>query len=437
MQRLALGIALLLLLAGCGGSKHRSAQLIGLDTYMVGGDEFEGTALVRVRAKTLRPYGRRLLLGDGVTGAGVRSPDGKVLAFGGYNFGEILLVDLARLKQVAKVVVAGSGGRGGVEVRVEAWPRPDRLVAVATAEGAWRRPHPSRLVVVDPVRRRVVRRASLHGGAIASATVGDGTVALLVIPYRKGTPTLAVVRPDGRLHAVRLERLDLGGRDGVRVGGLYFAPSRLPALASDGRRHAFVVAADRPIAEVDLRTLTVRYHRVRLPDVHLSRPPAWEAGSSGPQLFLPRGAQWFGRDLLAVGGYDEYPARLSSGRIGIRMLERPLQLVDTRRWRLVRTLPVSTCRRGPALFLCSATVGGFAPDGKGQRGPSLVAYTPDWKIRYRKRSSTLWWDLVAGRLFAGSADGSSVSELDPRTGRLVRRLGRAPLWPLEVVRARG
>jgi hypothetical protein len=55
-----------------------------------------------------------------------------------------------------------------------------------------------------------------------------------------------------------------------------------------------------------------------------------------------------------------------------------------------------------------------------------------------KRSSQLWWGVTAGRLFAGAADGTRLVELDPRTGRVRRKIRPAPvanqMWPLDLMR---
>jgi hypothetical protein len=112
--------------------------------------------------------------------------------------------------------------------------------------------------------------------------------------------------------------------------------------------------------------------------------------------------------------------------------------VNTRSWQRVRTVPATSCETTHRVTLCHAVTSGFAPDGKGARGASLVAYDTHWHRLYEKQSSQLWWDVTAGRLLAGAADGSRMTELDPVTGHLLRKIKPAPLardmWPFDLIR---
>jgi hypothetical protein len=424
-----------LLAAGCGEARHTARmQLFGLQDVYYPRGHFEGSALVRVNPTTLQPLGHQLRLGDAVTSRSL-SPDGRTLALGGYS-GELLLVDLSKPRRARRMLLVRGHREAGVEVDVVAWPRRARLIAVATVLGAWSQPHPSQLLVVDPYSDRVVRRESLRGSLLASVAVRNGTSALLVTRGR--LPRLVVVGADGSSWSERLDRLDLAGSDGVRLGGDVYRPTRVPALASDGRDRVFVVASERPIAEVRLRSRELRYHRVPLARVYLSNPPATTPGSAGPELRLATGATWLGRGQLAVGGFDELPSWVHGFGAGIRERQRALEIVDTGSWRRRRPIRASGCERLGEVILCSAVVRGLPPDGKGVRGPSLVAYDARWRRLYEKRSSQLWWGVTAGRLFAGAADGSRLFELDPRTGRVLRKIRPAPLadqmWPLDLIR---
>ena len=262
----------------------------------------------------------------------------------------------------------------------------------------------------------------------------DGTTALLIANAR--FPTVVIVRPDGSIWRKHLRRLGLGGRDGVRLRGVYYKPERDPALATDGHERIFIVVSDRPIAEVRPHSNRVTYHLVHLSHRYLSSPPPSEPGTGGVHLRFSASATWLDNDQLAIGGLDELPGRLPVG-IGHGDRQRALEIVDTRPWKRTKTIPAFYCRRVPSVTLCAAATGGFPPDGKGTRGPSLVAYDPQWRPVYDKRSPQLWWSVTGGRLLAGSADGRTISELDPESGHVIRRIRPAPLandmWPLDLI----
>jgi hypothetical protein len=435
MVRLSLGVLAVGLLVGCSNARPTERWFVLTGRYEPRGD-FEASVLVRVDPQTLRPLERRSVrLGDYVTSR-VLSRDRRTLAFGGTNDGEILFVDLSHPTSVRRLTVAPPAGNGiGESVDVIGWPRRARLLAVATPATAWSAPHPSRLLLVNPEQRRVLRRTPLRGGMIASVSLRDGAVALLGAAKR--FPTLLVLRPDGSTWATQLRRLDLGGGDGVTLDGVYYPPERIPALATDGKR-LFVVASDRPIAEILPRTHQVRYHSVTLPRRYLSHPPAVEPGSGGVNLRFATSAASFAEGQLALGGYDELPSWVRGYGAGHRFLARPLRIVDTRSWLPVRTVPVTSCEATHGVTLCHAVTSGFAPDGKGARGASLVAYDMHWHRLYEKRPSQLWWSVTAGRLLAGAADGSRMAELDPATGHLLHKIKPAPLandmWPFDLIR---
>lgn len=422
------------MLAGaCGVSRPETRWFALTERYEPRGD-FYASVLIRVDPITLQPLDRRgLRLGDAATSR-VFSPDRRTLALGGTNFGQIVFVDLSRPTKTTRLTVAPDAEKRGVEIEVRGWSRSARLVAVATDDGAWWAPHPSRLLIVDPQRRRVVRRMSFRGTVISSVSLLDGTTALLVVNAR--FPTVVIVRPDGSIWRKQLRRLNLGGRDGVRVRGVYFEPSRDPALATDGHARVFVAVSDRPIAEVRPHGNRVSYHTVNLSHRYLSSPPPSEPGTGGVHLRFSASATWLDNYQLAIGGLDELPGRLSVG-IGHGDRQRALEVVDTRTWKRTKTIPAFSCRRVRKLTLCAAATGGFPPDGKGTRGPSLVAYDLHWRRVYEKRSAQLWWSVSGGRLLAGSADGRTISELDPETGRVIRRIRPGPIandmWPFDLI----
>jgi hypothetical protein len=265
-----------------------------------------------------------------------------------------------------------------------------------------------------------VRTAALHGSVWSWVRVG-GTSALLVTSGR--VPRLVVVPPSGATWSRTLAPLDLAGRDGVRVAGTRYAARRVPSLASDGSSRVFVVVPDRPIAEVRLGTREVRYHHVRLPHRYLALTEPMTPGSGGIHLTYSAAATWLGGGRLAVGGADELPSLIRGEGVGHRDAQRALQILDTQTWRVARTLRATGCRRIQHVFICDASP-----------AAGLVAYDAAWRVLYEKRS--VWWDVQAGRLFAGSAMGTNIAELDPATGRVLRHVRPSPLhdqlWPLEL-----
>jgi hypothetical protein len=364
----------------------------------------------------------------------VFSPDGRTLAMGSAGEGEIWYLDSARPTVLRRqAVVPGHLRDGGMEIEVEAWPSPSRLIAVATVTGTWWAPHPSQLLVLDPADGRVLRRTPLRSSVEHAINAGGGRVALLL--WRHGFAQVVVVEPDGSAWALVLRRIGLGGPDGMRVAGRYYRPSRQPGFATDRLGRVFVAASDRPIAEIDLRTRHVRYHDVDLPRHYLSYPPPFVPNSVGPSLRFGTSARWLGDHQLAIGGFDTLPAPVGR-QAGEREADRVLQIVDTRSWRRTRSVRATGCLPARRLVLCTEAVAGDPPDRKGMHGASLVAYDAHWRRLYEKPAPELWWGLAGGRLFAGSYAGERISELDPRTGAKLRRIAPSPLrnelWPLEL-----
>jgi len=412
------------LLAGCGGASHLRppAQLIGFDTYYVASQDFEATRLVKLDPGTLRPVaGRGLKLGDSAAG-GVLGPDGRTYAVGGVNFGEVMLVDLAQLRRTATISVQRSHASGDdIEVDVVGWPAPHRLVAVVgPASGKYL--VSERLAIIDPAKRLVLHRFALPGTALAWANGKHGRTAILVASEvgRIRPARLLVVGPSGNVRHLTLARIPAGATQFSRT-----AISDFPSLTSDGRR-AYVVDAHW-IASVDLATLAVTYHAA--PTLRpLAPTPPYMPGSSGLYRSAGRSAQWLGKHRLLLTGSDDIPVR--SGAYLERTTERQATIVDTDTWRVVRRFAGATSVRA-AFGLWFG--GGAQLIDKRQRGSSLIVFRPDGTVLYRKRQANLWWTIVAGKLIAGNPDGSWLAELDPRTGKVRRILGRLPVWPFDAL----
>jgi hypothetical protein len=424
--------------SGCSSSGSAPThRLIGFN--FVANDVTGWTELVTLDPQALRAHGRILRLNDAITAdedaaatspVGQLSPDGKTLAVGGSS-GRILLLDPARLRRLGSITLE----RGSDEVvDVDAWPRADRLLVVY-GHFSVRNPRGDSIAVVDPRAKRVLSHARLHGFVEHADKQRNGSLALLVGGL--GRPLrMVAVSPDGRVRSFSLP--SLGPLPGVHVGGRFFVGRRWPSVATDGRGRAFVVADRAPILEVDLRTGDTSAHALSLTrrSLGLPQPPGWVPGTRAPELTYGRSVTWLGHGLLGIGGGVSRAVRVGD-QLGEQYRPYAYQVVDIRSWRTVRTMRLTGCEARFGLYLCSESVGGFPPDSKGSRGSTLLVYDRHWRLLYRKRSTTLWREAVAGRLLAGAADGSSISVLDPRTGRVVRRLGPMRVWPPDILDWRG
>ena len=267
---------------------------------------------------------RPLRLPDYATAA-LRSPDRRLIAVGDSGLGRLRFVDLVR-RRVVFAAKADLSPLGFATVTPLLWRRPDRVVA-----GSWtgdaHRTAAEGLVVVNPLRRRVVRRLRIGEAVAAPRAAGGGAVALLAAPReRVGWARLVLARPDGAVRQVPLRRIRAGG-------GRARTRNRYPGLAVDARgRRAYVVAEGDGVAEIDLRSLHVTYHGLRgafrgRPQGIASAPAS--TGTANPSRTLGREARWLGNGLVAVTGWDSWPA--AGGRE--RHVAAGLTLLDTRSWR--------------------------------------------------------------------------------------------------------
>src|SRR6266542_4343024 len=150
-----------------------------------------------------------------------------------------------------------------------------------------------------------------------------------------GPARLAVVDGRGAVRAVTLPGIAAGfTRPAVEgpdaVGRQWVAG--LAVDAAGGR--AFVVAADQPVAEVDLASLRVTNHAPRRPVGLLGRlagwltPPAQAKAVSGPA----RQACWLGGGLLAVAGFQARVRRDAGGQVQDEQVPAGVKLLEVRGW---------------------------------------------------------------------------------------------------------
>jgi hypothetical protein len=200
------------------------------------------------------------------------------------------------------------------------------------------------VTAVDPAARRVVAQRTLLGELLASGRLSDGLVLLLGPPSGIGPARVTAVDAHGRSRTVSLPGIAAGFQepaDWSRAG----ASSRRvqPGLAvdPDGRR-AFVVGAGTPVAEVDLHSLGVAWHRTEPRPGPLRRLADWLLpAAEAKSVYGPvRMAAWLGDGLLAVWGQDERKPVVRGPTVEQQWL-RPagLRLVDTRTWRATTIQP--------------------------------------------------------------------------------------------------
>ena len=371
-----------------------------------------GSSIREIDPETLTPVERHgLRIGDATYGP-VDAPDGSRVAFGADVFGNVTIVDMRRRRIVRRIEVA----RTGFGVEPIGWPSANLLALHVFRDAGkygWLR---NSLVLVDPARGRVLRRVPLGNdvevgydrhtrrSVVLCTARGGGSLPELAVGIAPAR--LVVVDAAGSVRETRLVRIRSG------TAKHRFGPRRqLAGLSIDsGGGRAIVVAAGAPVAEVDLRTLRVRYHRVaRLdpPRSALAHVPAapWQ-GTMNPNSSVERWARplWPGRVL--VGGSESMLARRGTAS---RSLFLPLRVLDTRRWR-------------------SHLVGGEFGNAYFARGRLIVGRAAGWaaydrrlRIRYvvaRHVPAKAYGD----RLYLERRDGAATRVYDAHTGRFLRRI---------------
>jgi hypothetical protein len=428
-----------------GGSPARPSQTaLGPVAPLHGIAGPRPVGLVRVDPRTLRALpGRRLPLAAHTFGWSF-SPDGSELAIGSDGSGEVRLVDLRRWRVLGdvKVRVAQRGS-----VLATAWAGPTRVLAVVVSPGCCGLGDTTVAGIDAQERPRLLWRRRL-GGSLQAGQRFRRSLVLVLGPRGRtlGPSRLALVGPDGRVRFAPLAQIRSGSE---AVGG--GDPSRFllrewnPGLAVDpSAARALVVQAGAPVAEVDLRTLRVRYHELSEPISLLGRlhdwlePKAEAKAQEGPN----RQALWLGHGLLAVTGTDTHASLGARGREAQWDTPAGLKLIDTRRWS-IRTLDREATR---AEFVSATLLAfGFRWDSRAGKlsGSGLAGYALDGSRTFHRYGN----DPISGveplgtRVLVGGAAGSRIFHrgpvlLDARTGRELRSVsfdiqllaGDEPFW---------
>jgi hypothetical protein len=279
-------LAALALAVGVGGnvpppaempaSEKPSAAVLGVTWHASG---FARPKLTRLKPLSLEPFGRGVPLGLGGASATALSPSGRMLALGDERPG-VELVDLGRMKKVGAMKVGGAGW-----VTFLSW-QDGTIFAVVSGD---RR---SAVAVIDPIGHEVVQRYRL-ARRIIGVQESRGAVVLLTAPRKRiGPLELSVVGGKG-IQSVRLSEI-FGGSQMENGEDGYRAREVTPGLAVEPGQRAFIVPADKTVAEVSLHNLAVEYHTLAEPVSLLGRLRNWLEPSAeakvldGPQ----RKAEW-------------------------------------------------------------------------------------------------------------------------------------------------
>jgi hypothetical protein len=273
------------------------------------------TELRRVDRRTFAPVGNRAVPLGAINGAWALSPDGRQLAVGVEDALGLRIVDVNRMRALADVKT-----RNG-QISVAAWLTPRRIVGVEETG----------LFVVDPSERRLLHSQPLEEHPIGVGRTSD-ELALLLSPRDKiGATRLALVDAEGRSRSVVLDRIVAGWRYQVEADAP-MGESWQPGLAVDSAAgRAFVVGGGSPVAEIDLASLTVRYHDLARPASLLGRLRNWlepQAHAKGPVAGSWRTVRWLGGGSLAFTGEDGRV--VGPGQVETKAAA--LTLVDTRSW---------------------------------------------------------------------------------------------------------
>jgi hypothetical protein len=324
---------------------------------------FDGSArtLARLAPHSLRPAVPRVRLPEYHDNWSF-SPDGSRVALGMGGAGDvcgrgICVVDMRSMTIAAQI-------HAPTAVEAVAWLRPRRIVGVLQTGG---------IIVGDPVTGAVVLRRDFPYDTFYPAVAR--TSAGFAVMFDSVPARLMLVDPRGEMRSVALNGI-----------------ARNAGLAADRRTgRAFVVGAGRRVAVVDLRTMTVKYRRVRVPRMTRSRE-----------------ALWLGRGLLALWGGSGAGAHV----------------VDTRTWS-VRT--VSRAATGVRRAAGRLLVYSDRRVGRAGRGIGLRVFTRDGArlVQHLFGTRKLSMEVAGGRAYVAGPDARGRRTawiVDARSGERIRTL---------------
>jgi hypothetical protein len=387
MKLVATVVCALCLLAG--GAAAKGTPVLGMNYTTAKLGWYDST--------TLQPLpGRKVLMRSACIWA--FSPTRALLAYSSCDDGTLAFVNARVMRAAGTMDVGGLAG----QITQLSWLRADRMLAVVTRDGT------STLAVVDPVKRKVVRRVELPGPVTSRSVLRDGHVAYLVGHNGSfGPARVAVADADGDVQTATLDR--------ITVGSVFDEQARTPtgqmreagfAVDVEGNRAFVVSPSELLVAEVDLGTLVVGYHGTSRTLSKVIEGPT-------------RDALWLGDGMLAIAGADFHTA-VKGGETTIETTPYGLQLVDTRTW-TSRTVD-------PRVTYILAVPGGgaLALLGPDDRVHQAVAWGGDGAVRYRLTVPAHGWVDVAGSRGVVCSGEHAVRVVDAASGRTLGNTGKTP-----------
>jgi hypothetical protein len=367
-------------------------------------------SLARLDPRSLRPVSRQVEVGE-YHDTWSLSPDASQLALG-VSSGESVLTPSRRLRGRIGIYIVDLRAmelvqeiETGIAAEALGWLAPRRLVAGLQRGGT---------VLVDPLTGRILRRWPGFSFPDLSARIGNALVMLFpdlpLTTVARATPRLAVVDAQSRLRSVKLKRIQLAVRS--RNGTYYM--DRAGLAVDPARARAYVFAADAPVAQVDLRTMRVSYHRF---DPLFLRPGELQGSEARPKnavLSRERRALWLGNGHVVVFGRDLVAAR---GRREA-LIPAGAALVNTAKWKW-RTLDRSATG---AAFVAGRLVvygPGWYPAAA---GAGLRAYTLGGRRTFHLLKGKRVFDVQVAADLAYVRTPSAVYVVDVRHGKVVNKI---------------
>lgn len=284
------------------------------------------------------------------------------------------------------------------------WEVANRLILTCSSSA-------SSVLVVDPVKQKLVARKALRG-ELGDVEVANGLLVGVLAPLGTiGEARLVTVTWSGLVRIGRLPGVQAGMK--VLDQSTYHARIERPAVAIEPtNRRAAIVPADGPVTIVDLSTLATTKYAARA-------PAAVRKNIEGSE----RTAIWTWANTIAVGGVDwtadGQPDHTSPSG---------LRLIDVTSWTsrtLDQAAPAIVSTNPGGILLASGSV--WDPAAQRSIGYGLTGYSTDGTMRFHLfGSESVGVAAIAGTYaYIPSADYHAYRIVDTMTGTVVRTVETA------------